>query len=105
MRTQRNTGKQITLKIKYLTDEAGLEYIHYVQKDFNKVLRFTYNRICENDKYSTKELTVLQSNLNNVKECKSHLKSSAIYKCREIYSITGGSNHQKSYFWWKKKFS
>ena len=104
MRTQRNTGKQITLKIKYLTDEAGLEHIHYVQKDFNKVLRFTYNRICENDKYSTKELTALQSNLNNVKECKSHLKSSAIYKCREIYSITGGSNHQKVIFGGRRNF-
>lgn len=90
-----NVGKLkrnlVTLKIKYTTDEVSLKYIEYVQNDFNKVLRVTYNRICENSEYSTKELTTFQTKLNNVDGCKSHLKSSSIYKSREIYIVSRGS--------------
>ena len=97
-------GNLITLKIGYSTDDASLEYIRHIQKDFNKVLRFTYNRICENSAYSTKELTVLQSNLNNTCNCKSHLKNSAIYKSREIYTVNRNSNPQKVIFGGRKNF-
>jgi len=92
------TKNLITLKVKYSTDEESLKYIYYVQKDFNKVLRVTYNRICENGEYSTKELTAIQANLNNIDGCKSHLKNSAIYKSREIYAINKASNPQKVVF-------
>ena len=94
----------ITLKIEYFTDEEGLEHIYHVQKDFNKVLRFTYNRVCENSNYTTKELTALQANLNNIDLCKSYLKSSAICKGREVYEFNRDSNPQKNNFWWKKEF-
>lgn len=97
-------GNLITLKIEYSTDDASLEYIRHIQKDFNKVLRFTYNRICENSAYSTKELTVLQSSLNNTCNCKSHLKNSAIYKSREIYTVNRNSNPQKVIFGGRKNF-
>ena len=59
----------ITLKIKYSTDELSLGYIFHVREDYNKVLRFTYNRLVDNPKYSTKELTAFQSKLNNIDSC------------------------------------
>lgn len=100
-----NTVKNlITLKINYFTDVTSLEYVRHIQKDFNKVLRITYNRICENSKYSTKELTTFQTNLNNVRGCKSHLKSSAICKGKELYTVASGSNPQKVIFGGRKNF-
>lgn len=101
---ERKTKNLTTLKISYSTDEESLKYIYHVQNDFNKVLRVTYNRICENSEYSTKELTAIQANLNNIDGCKSHLKNSAIYKSREIYTINKASNPQKVIFGGRKSF-
>lgn len=94
----------ITMKIKYSTDELSLGYIFHVREDFNKVLRFTYNRVVENPKYSTKELTAFQSKLNNVDSCKSHLKNSSIYKSKEIYVKNKDDNPQKVIFGGRKNF-
>ena len=94
----------ITLKIKYFTDEENLKHIRHVQNDFNKVLRVTYNRICDNSDYSTKELTAFQSNLNNIEGCKSHLKSSSIYKGRELYIVNKDLNPQKAVFGGRENF-
>lgn len=94
----------LTMKIKYSTDELGLEYISHVREDFNKVLRFTYNRVVENPKYSTKELTAFQSKLNNTDNCKSHLKNSCIYKSKEIYNKNKDSNPRKVIFGGRKNF-
>ena len=56
----------ITLKLKYSTDENSktriLEYI----KNYNNVFRFTYNRLHENNKLKTKEITELQKSTNNI---------------------------------------
>ena len=73
----------ITFKIKYSSLDSFL--IESYIKNFNSVLRFTYNRILDDPKISTKDLTTLQSNMSNV-FIKSHLKNSAIYKAKEIYS-------------------
>lgn len=73
----------ITYKIKYSSLDSFL--IESYIKNFNSVLRFTYNRILDELKISTKDLTALQSSMNNI-FIKSHLKNSAIYKAREIYS-------------------
>ena len=94
----------ITMKIKYSTDELSLGYIFHVREDFNKVLRFTYNRVVENPKYSTKELTAFQSKLNNIDGCKSHLKNSCIYKSKEIYNQNKDDNPQKVIFGGRKNF-
>lgn len=94
----------ITLKLRYSTDENNIWNIRNIQKCFNSILRFTYNRICENNKYSTMELTSLQSRLNNVDECKSHLKNSAIYKSRKLHAINKNFNHQKVIFGGRKNF-
>ena len=93
----------LTMKIKYSTDETSLDYIFKIREDFNKVLRFTYNRVVENPKYSTKELTTFQSKLNHVEGCKSHLKNSAIYKSKEIYN-KNKSNPQNVIFGGRKNF-
>ena len=74
----------ITLKIRYETDASFLSLITAIQKQFNSCLRFTYNRLCDNKSLTTKELTALQRELNNIELVKSHLKNSAIYKAKEI---------------------
>jgi hypothetical protein len=52
------------------------------------VLRFTYNRVCENPNISTKDLTVLQKTMNNV-EVDSHFKNSAQYDAKALYRAKG----------------
>lgn len=94
----------ITLKIEYSTDADSVLHIKHIQENFNKVLRFTYNRVCENSKYSTTELILFQARLNNIGGCKSHLKGSAIFKSREIYAINKGANPQKAIFGGRKNF-
>ena len=73
----------ITLKIKYSTDEQSktriLEYI----KNYNNVFRFTYNRLHENDKLKTKEITELQKSMNNI-FVDSHFKNSAIFDSKTL---------------------
>ena len=67
----------ITLKFKYeCSKKDKLIILSYIQ-NYNNVLRFTYNRVQEGIK-STKELTKLQKDLNNI-FINSHLKNSAIY--------------------------
>lgn len=94
----------ITLKIKYSTDELSLGYIFHVREDYNKVLRFTYNRLVDNPKASTKELTAFQSKLQNVDSCKSHLKNSSIYNSKEIYNQNKDNDPQKVIFGGRKNF-
>ena len=78
-----NDSNIITLKIKYSTDENSktriLEYI----KNYNNVLRFTYNRLHENKDLKTKEMTVLQKTMNNI-FVDSHFKNSAIFDSKTL---------------------
>lgn len=69
----------VTYKIKYNCNESLLPVI----KQYNSVLRFTYNRLL-NSKLSTKELTVLQKTLNNTEMIQSHLRNSAIYDAKTL---------------------
>lgn len=94
----------ITMKIKFSTTEFGLDYISCVRKDYNKVLRFTYNRLIDNPSYSTKELTAFQSKLNHIDSCKSHLKNSSIYNAKEIYNKNKDNNQQKVILGGRKNF-
>lgn len=103
MKKTNEQANLITMKIPYKTDEYGQAIIFHERDDFSKVLRFTYNRIVDNPKYSTKELTTLQASLNNV-DTKSHLKNSAQYKAKEIYSQNKDDNPQKVIFGGRKNF-
>ena len=84
----------ITMKIRYKvssdTDKARiLEYI----KNYNSILRFTYNRVQEGIK-STKKLTTLQNSMNNI-FVDSWFKISAIYEAKAYQKdkiIFGGKN-------------
>ena len=70
----------ITLKIKYQEETGDLTSIFSYIQNYNNVLRFTYNRVQEGI-ISTKELTKLQNNLNNI-FIDSHFKNSAIYEAK-----------------------
>lgn len=94
----------LTMKIKFLTTESSIDYISQVREDYNKVIRFTYNRLIDNPSYSTKELTAFQSKLNKIASCKSHLKNSSIYNAKEIYNINKDNNPQKVIFGGCKNF-
>lgn len=78
-----NDSNIITLKLKYSTDENSktriLEYI----KNYNNVLHFTYNRLHENNKLKTKEITELQKLMNNI-FVDSHFKNSAIFDSKSL---------------------
>ena len=69
----------VTYKIKYNCNESLLPVI----KQYNSVLRFTYNRLL-NDRLSTKEITVLQKTINNTEMIQSHLRNSAIYDSKTL---------------------
>ncbi len=69
----------VTYKIKYNCNEDLLPVI----KQYNSVLRFTYNRLL-NGRLSTKDLTVLQKTLNNTDIIQSHLRNSAIYDSKTL---------------------
>ena len=78
-----NDSNIITLKLKYSTDENSktriLEYI----KNYNNVFHFTYNRLHENDKLKTKEITELQKSMNNI-FVDSWFKDSAIFDSKTL---------------------
>ncbi len=84
----------VTYKIKYSCNESLLEVLN----QYNCVLKFTYNRLLENPKLTTKELTTLQKTLNNCDLIGSHLKNSAIYDAKSLIEkstepiIFGGKN-------------
>lgn len=70
----------ITLKIKYVPENGDLTDIISFIRNYNNVLKFTYNRVQEGIK-STKEITNLQKELNNI-FVDSHFKNSAIYEAK-----------------------
>ena len=78
-----NEINQITLKIKYSTDENSKSRILEYIKNYNNVLRFTYNRLHENKDLKTKEITALQKTMNNV-FVDSHFKNSAIFDSKSL---------------------
>lgn len=78
-----NEINQITLKIKYSTDENSKSRILEYIKNYNNILHFTYNRLHENKDLKTKEITVLQKTMNNI-FIDSHFKSSAIFDSKSL---------------------
>ena len=72
----------ITMKIAYQCETP--EIIKEYQRQYSNVLHFTYNRLLENKKLKTSEITALQKELKNVDLIKSHLKNSAIYNSKEL---------------------
>ena len=90
-----NKQNLITLKIEYSCEDD----FNFLFEDYSKILRFTYNRIIDNPKLSTKEITELQKSMKNKPEINSHLCNSAIYNARAIAEVSdkpiifGGKNN------------
>ena len=78
-----NDSNIITLKLKYSTDENSKSRILEYIKNYNNILRFTYNRLHENKDLKTKEITVLQKSMNNI-FVDSHFKNSAIFDSKSL---------------------
>lgn len=72
----------VTLKIEYSCDKSLIDVI----KEYNHVLRFTYNRIFERPDLKRSEITSLQKGLNNCDLIKSHLRNSAVYDAKALVS-------------------
>ena len=78
-----NLENNITLKIKYHSQNKE-EILNYI-KNYNNVVKFTYNRLLENGNLKTKEITVLQKSMNNI-FIDSHFKNSAIFESKSLIS-------------------
>ena len=92
-------NQEITLKIKYTVATDDFNVIFKYIKEYNSVLRFTYNRLTEGIK-STKDLTVEQHRMLNV-FTQSHLFNSAQYNAKAIYQL---NKDKKIVFGGKKLF-
>lgn len=92
-------SQEITLKIKYKVDIDDFNVILNYVKEYNSVLKFTYNRLIEGIK-STKDLTAEQHKMSNVfTQC--HLFNSAQYDAKAIYQL---NKDKKIIFGGKKLF-
>ena len=92
-------NQEITLKIKYTVDVDNFNVILNYVKEYNSVLKFTYNRLVNGIK-STKDLTVEQHKMSNV-FTQSHLFNSAQYDAKAIYQL---NKDKKVIFGGKKLF-
>ena len=90
---------ETTLKIKYTVAADDFNVILKYIKEYNSVLRFTYNRLTEGVK-TTKDLTIEQHKMLNV-FTQSHLFNSAQYNAKAIYQL---NNDKKVIFGGKKLF-
>lgn len=71
-----------TIKLPYKSE--SLDVISKYVANYNNVLRFTYNRLYDNNfKLSTKQLTELQKSMNNVL-IDSHFLNSAQYEAKQL---------------------
>lgn len=73
-------SNMIAMKIKYVCEDSLLRVI----EEYNSVLRYTYNRLFENNELKTAEITQLQKGLNNCELIGSHLRNSAIYDVKGL---------------------
>jgi len=72
-----------TIKLPITISDNDKAIVLKYQRNQNNVIRFTYNRLLENDNLTTAQLTVLQKQMNNI-FVDSHFKGSAIYKAQEL---------------------
>ena len=75
----------VTYKFRYSCDKD----LFNVVKEYNSVLRFTYNRLVDNPKYKTSEITKMQKTLNNCDLIGSYLKCSAIFDAKSLIKDSG----------------
>jgi hypothetical protein len=76
--------RTIKLPIIWKSKEEQERFIE-IQKNYNNLLRFSYNRIKENTHITTKEITVLQKQMNNI-FLDSHFKNCAFQEARALFN-------------------
>lgn len=73
----------ITLKLQYEISQENKDKILWYMKEYNKVLKCTYNYLKKNPKSSTSEISHYQNSLNNI-NIDTHFKGSAIYNAKSL---------------------
>lgn len=81
-------SNNITLKIKYSVDYEEQKIILNLIRQYNSLLRFTYNRFIENPKLKTKEMTLLQKQMNNIDLMDQYYKTGATYDAKAILALS-----------------
>ena len=89
----------ITLKIKYITNNDGLNLIEEYRKQYSSALRYSYNRIYEG--FGWKDVDCLLSSLNNIPLIKSYLKHCVIKYATRLVKC---NNKKQLIFGGKKSF-
>lgn len=79
----------ITLKIKYITTEEGLNLIEEYRKQYSSVLHYAYNRRFED--IGETEVKHQINSLNNIPLIKSYLKSCVVKNATQLLK----ENHNK----------
>lgn len=75
----------ITRKIKINISQQDKAKIICIQKQYNNVLRFLYNRLFENNKLTTKQCIDLTKTLNNI-TIDTYFRNGALYEARSLLS-------------------
>lgn len=94
-------SNNVTLKIKYYVNDEEQETILSFLRQYNSLLHFTYNRLKENPKLTTKEITSLQKQMNNLDSMDQYFKTGATYDAKAIYQL---NKEKKVIFGGKKLF-
>lgn len=87
----KNNQNIITRKIKYSVaspEDANLIFSYI--KNYNNVLRFTFNRLKENPILKSSEIARLQKSMNNV-FIDTHFLGSAVYDAKSLINRIGNN--------------
>ena len=77
-----------TIKLPIVISDDDKMIVLMYQRNQNNVIRFTYNRLLENDNLTSAQISTFQKQMNNI-FVDSHLKGSATYKAKQL--ITQGN--------------
>lgn len=91
----------ITLKIPYTSQDS--EKIKYYQEKYSSLLRFSYNRLKENNSLSQKELNDIQKTMNN-QPLDTYFRNYAQYEARAMIKADKESNVKSRIFGGKQNF-
>ena len=87
----KNNQNVITRKIKYsVASPEDADLIFSYIKNYNNVLRFTFNRLKENPVLKSSEIARLQKGMNNI-FIDTHFLGSAVYNAKSLINSTGNN--------------
>lgn len=87
---KKKNNNPLTLKLKYTCLDSESVIIHNILEAYNPVLRFTFNRVKDNSKLTTKELSKLQTTYEHKANIiGSHLLNSMQYQSKAMLDAAG----------------